>query len=264
MQKTPRRRGPDGWLPNQHGAWAMLVAPWSLGLAWALGAGRFEPELLVLFGFWMVGYFAFFATTLWLKSRFKRRYVPAILTYGACAAALGVVVVSLRPQWWGWVLVYLPVCGFALWLSWLRHERDVASGFATIAAACLLPVVMGSDGPWRLGGLPVLAALALVCFGYFFGTVLYVKTILRERGKPVWVLASLGWHVLCTFAALWLPPPLPAGWLVGFFAVVALRALVVPVLGPMRGRRVDVRRVGIWEFVTTTALLAVLLPSLLG
>lgn len=253
-----RAKGPArGWLPNQHGAWVMLVLPWLFGLAHAVGAGRFRIEQVVLFAFWMVGYFAFFAAGLWLKSRFKPRYVPALATYGAGAAALGLVLLVLAPRWWPWVLVFAPICSFALWLSWRRHERDVVSGLATIVAACLIPVVMG-------GWSQVPVAVALVCFGYFFGTVAYVKTVIRERGKPGWVAFSVAWHAACAVAVAWVPEPLPRWWLVAFFVAVAVRALLVPLLGPMRGRKVDVKLVGIWEIVTSAVLVAVMLPALLG
>lgn len=254
--KRARARS-KGWVPNQHGAWAMLVLPWVLGLGIVVGQGRFAVEHAVLFAFWMVGYFAFFAATLWLKSRFKPRYLPALATYGATAAVLGLVLLRLAPQWWVWVLAFAPICSFALWLAWKRQERDVVSGLATIVAACLIPVVMGGWGP-----VPV--ALALVCFGYFFGTVLYVKTVIRERGKPGWVAFSVAWHAACAVAVAWVPAPLPKWWLVAFFAAIALRALLVPLLGPMRCRRVDVKLVGIWEFVTSAALLAITLPALMG
>lgn len=234
----------------------MLVLPWALGLALLVGEGRFAFEQVVLFGFWMVGYFAFFAATLWLKSRFKPGYLPALATYAGAAGVLGVALLLLSPGWWPWILVFAPICGFALWLAWRRRERGLASGVATIAAACLLPLVMAGPGPVPL-------AVGLVCFGYFFGTVLYVKTVIRERGKPGWVVVSVVWHVACAVAVAWAPPPLPAWWLVAFFAVVTLRALLVPVLGPMRGRRTDVKLVGIWEFVTSVALLAIVVPALL-
>lgn len=254
--KRARARS-KGWVPNQHGAWAMLVLPWVLGLGIVVGQGRFAVEHAVLFAFWMVGYFAFFAATLWLKSRFKPAYVPALVTYSTAAGLLGVVLLVLAPWWLPWVLAFAPLCGFALWLAWQRRERDVVSGLATIAAACLLPLVMA--GPELVS-----IALALLCFGYFFGTVLYVKTVIRERGKPGWVAASVAWHAACAVAVVWVPAPLPTGWLVAFFVVITLRAFLVPALGPMSGRRVGVKKLGIWEFFTSAVLLAVLLPVLLG
>lgn len=242
----------------------MVVTPWVLGLAWAIGQGRFEPAHVVLFGFWMVGYFAFYAAGLWLKSRFRPRYRSAVLTYGSVSAVLGVVVLLLAPQWWSWVLVYVPICAFALWLSYQRRERDVVSGLATLVAACLLPVVMASGGITRIDGMPTLGVLAAICFGYFFGTVWYVKTVIRERGKPSWLVLSIAWHAACVVAALFVPAPLPTGWVVAFFVLLLLRAVLVAWLGPMSGRRPKVSILGIGEFVLTVILLLILVPTLVA
>lgn len=241
----------------------MLVVPWLLGALHAVGEDGLEAVHVVLLGFWMVGYFAFFAATQWLRSRRKPRYVPAVVTYCAAATPLGLAVLALRPQWWSWLLVYVPLCAVAMWLSSQRRERDVVSGLATLLAACGIPLVMGSDGLLRPGGLPELLAVATICFGYFFGTVFYVKTLIRERGRASWVVVSVAWHLACVVAALWLPEPLPSALVVVFFTVAALRALLVPGLWPMRGRRVRVSLVGVGEFVLSLGLVALLAPSLI-
>ena len=72
--RRTRRRRPPGWVPNQHGAWAMLAAPLLVG---TMATGPRWPHLL-LTAFWFAGYFAFFATTLWLKSRRRPRYLPPV------------------------------------------------------------------------------------------------------------------------------------------------------------------------------------------
>lgn len=260
-----RTPGPSkGWVPNQHGAWAFTVVPWLLGLAWAIGAGSVELVHFLLFAFWMVGYFCFFAASQWLKSHFKPRYVRAVATYGAAAGALGIWVLVLRPGWWSWILVFAPLTGYALWSSYARRERELVSGFVTILAATLIPVVMGSQALWAPGGMPTLAVVSAICLGYFFGTVLYVKTIIRERGKVTYVVASVAWHMVCSALALAVPAPLPAVWVTAFFLAMALRAALVAALGPMRGRRVSAKAVGIWEFVSTLALIAILVPGLVA
>lgn len=79
----------DGWVPQQHGAWAMLVVPYLLGAIGLVRSGGTGPRewvvLPLLFVTWMIGYFAFNAATLWLKARPRRRpaFVRPILTYGA-------------------------------------------------------------------------------------------------------------------------------------------------------------------------------------
>lgn len=44
--------------------------------------------------------------------------------------------------------------------------------------------------------------LSLALFGYFFGTVLHVKSLIRERGNSRIELASLLWHLAWTVATL--------------------------------------------------------------
>ncbi len=254
MSPRSRPRKSDGWVPNQHGAWAMLVTPWLLGLWWMASREPFEAGWVVLFVFWLTGYFAFFATTQWLKSHRKPRYLRAMATYAVTAGALGVVLLVLEPSWWSWVGVFAPLTGIALWLSWQRRERALLSGLATVAAASLLPLVLGSDGVTRVGQLPGLGVIAAVSFAYFFGTVLYVKTMIRERGEWPWVVASVVWHALAAATALLVPEPFSAGWLAAFFAVMAVRALALPLWGPMRGRTVTPKALGIGEIAATLLL----------
>ena len=70
-------------MPNQHGAWAMLASPLAVGIL-AGGPAWVHVPLTAL---WFVGYFAFFATSLWLKARRRPRYWPPVRAYGIAAAA---------------------------------------------------------------------------------------------------------------------------------------------------------------------------------
>ena len=153
--------------------------------------------------------------------------------------------------------------GIAFWMVMSRRERSVTSNLVTVAAAALIPLVMGSRSLFELGGLPELAVISAVCFGYFFGTMFYVKTIIRERGHLSWVVASVAWHLLWTVIAIFLP--VEGNWLlVMFFAAITVRAFLVPWLGPMRGRNVRARTIGIWEMVTSLVLAAVFTVVLMG
>ncbi len=253
------KRGSSGWMPNQHGAWAMLVVPWLLGFAWLVRNDGDIFSSVLLLACWMVGYFAFFTTSQWLRSRMKPRYLPALRTYAVAAGALAVSLLLLKPEWLSWGVVFAPLVTLSLWLSWRRRDRTLLSGASTVAAASLLPMVMVSDGLWPWTVLPEVVGISLVCFGYFFGTVLYVKTIIRERGNRGWVAASVAWHLVLVPAAFLLPDVLPRVLLASFFALMALRAWLVPWLGPLRGRNFSAKAVGIGEFVSTALLLGVLL-----
>lgn len=253
------KRGSRGWIPNQHGAWAMLVVPWLLGFAHVLREGGDIASALLLLAFWLVGYFAFFAVSQWLRSRFKPRYFPAVRAYAAATGVLGIGLLVLRPQWWTWVLVFAPLVAVSLWLAWRRRDRGLLSGATTVAAASLMPMVVGSEGLWPWSVPTELVGIAAVCFGYFFGTVLYVKTLIRERGSRGWVFASVGWHLACLAGALVLPGSLPRLAVASFFALMTARAWLVPWLGPLRGRNVSAKDAGMGEFAATALLLVVLL-----
>ncbi|MFI2752286.1 YwiC-like family protein [Cellulomonas sp. P22] len=253
-----RRRGP-GWVPNQHGAWAMLVAPFVVG---ALDSGptwRQVPLLLL----WLTGYLAFFAAGLWLRSRCKGRYWPPVRTYGVVTAALGAVVVALAPELLRWVPVYLPLLAVSLWCSWRRADRTYLNDGVTIVAACLMTVVVTALGshPAVGAGLPGAGwlpgagstrawLLAAVLATYFGGTVLYVKTLIRDRGDArVWA-ASAAYHVVACVAAFLVDP-----WVGALFAVLAVRAAVVP----RRWPGITPARIGAGEVVATITLAALLL-----
>jgi len=256
-----RKRGSSGWMPNQHGAWAMLVVPWLLGFSAVLRTGGSVVSSLLLLVTWLVGYFPFFALSQWLRSRMKPRFLPAVRTYAITAGVLGLGLMLLRPEWLSWGIVFAPLVALALRLSWRRRDRSLVSGVCTVAATSLLPMVMMSDGlwPWMIRSETV--GVSLVCFAYFFGTVLYVKTIIRKRGSLAWVAVSVAWHLLCVGASFALPEVLPRALLASFFGLMAARAWVVPWLGPLRGRNFSAKAVGIGEFGATVLLLAVLLTS---
>lgn len=261
MTRRPvrRKRGSNGWMPNQHGAWAMLVVPWLLGFTAVVRTGGPVASSLLLLAAWMVGYFAFFAISQWLRSRLKKRFFPAVRAYAVAAGVLGVGLLLLRPEWLSWGIVFAPLVAASLWLSWRRRDRSLLSGALTVAAASLLPMVMTSDGLWPWTVPPMMVGVSLICFGYFFGTVLYVKTIIRERGSRGWVTASVAWHLVCMLASFALPQTLPIPLIASFFALMAARAWLVPFFGPLRGRNFTAKSVGMGEFAATLLLLAVLL-----
>ncbi|MEL4505479.1 YwiC-like family protein [Luteococcus sp. H138] len=259
-------KGKAGWIPQQHGAWAMLVVPLvvGLGVRSRTGLPGWAWPLAVT---WLVGYFCFNACGLWLKAAARRRrtYLPAMLTYGAVSGVAGLATLALGgwPLLW-WLPVYLPLLGTALWLTSRRHERALLSGLCTVLAACLLAWILPFTTPgavWR-SGLGPTSWLAVGLFGYFFGTVFVVKTLIRERNKPGWVLASIGWHLGWTvLAALAWRLGAASPWWIVFFTVGALRAWALPWFGPRRGRLIRPGQVGALEVVLSLAVLAICLAA---
>lgn len=214
-----------GWVPRQHGAWAMLVVPYLAGLVMAQDARPFGPGDVTLGVTWLLGYFAYNAATLALKAPRTRRdrYYPAVVAYGAATLILGLMTLSLK-GWsllW-WVPVYAVLVSWALWLAASRRERTLQSGVLTVVASCGLMAVLqpwAAEDPTRWRDV----AAMLVLTAYFVGTVLHVKALIRERNDPTAARRSQAYHAVVGLVAV---AAVGAGWL-GWWWLTWAAALVV-------------------------------------
>ena len=242
---TRRKRRSPGWVPNQHGAWAMLVAPLLVG---ALAAGlRWSHLLLAVF--WGLGYFAFFATGLWLKSHRKARYLPPVRSYAVATAIAGAAVLVVQPDLLRWAPLFLPPLVVGLVASAQRNDRSLVSGVATAAGSCLMAPVaynLGGGTDWQRAWL-----MAAVLGAYFAGTVFYVKNLIRERDSRLHRWLSVGFHALATLGMLAVSP-----WAVALFAALTLRAALVPRLRPTP-KQAGIGEIGGTVLAALVALLAV-------
>jgi hypothetical protein len=226
----------------------MLAVPLLVGIV--LGGPTWAHVPLA--GLWFAGYFAFFATGLWLKSRFKARYWPPVRAYGIATVVPAVAVLLLRPDLLAWVPLFLPLVAVSLWSSYQRRERSLLNDGATVLAACLmLPVAFATGigptpGGW-LGGWPGTAlpdgvtglagigwpqvwAVFTLVLAYFAGTILYVKTLIRERGERSYLVASVVYHVVAGAVSAVALAGAGLAWqpAVVLFAALTARAVWVP------------------------------------
>ncbi|MEZ5089581.1 MAG: YwiC-like family protein [Micropruina sp.] len=247
MVAWPVERPRGGFEPARR-LGAMMAVPLIVGLAM-----RPQPALhpYLQAGCFVVGYFAFHAASQWLKStpRRRARYQAALATYLSGSAILGLgALASGGTAMLGWVPVFVALILPTLWLA--RQRRERAGDRRRADHGRRLP-----DDPGRRVRLPVQiiatwpdarsqVLIAGALFGYFFGTVLHVKSLIRERGNSRVEAASLSWHLAWTIAAL----PL-RGWTSGWawfalFAMATGRTVLLPRFGhgppaPSRADRRD-------------------------
>lgn len=257
--KVRRRKGISPWVPNQHGAWAMLISPAALGLIAGLVAWvRTDGSPLALLVFlavlvaWFFGYFAFFAFGLAVKARNPRRrsrYLKPVYVYGAVSLAGIAVALLLQPQLLWWALPFAPLVVIAVGETLRGRGRSTLSGVSTtVASALLYPALVGvgsgSVGAAAWAGMIFLAA-------YFSGTIPFVKSMIRERNNPRYLTGSICYHVLAVFAVLGLVLLAPVGWAAAVLMVTtALLALVRAVYVPVaahEGADWNARRLGMAE-----------------
>lgn len=224
----------------------MLATPLLVGIV----ASRPQAVHLPLTAFWFVGYLAFFALGLWLKSRRKSRYLPPVRAYGLLSALLGVLTLVLDPGLARWAPLFLVPLGVGLVASATRTERSLVSGLSTAIGSCLMAVVAydaGGGTDWAR-----IWTIAAVLAAYFGGTVVYVKTMIRERGSRAHYLLSLAWHALASVAMVAVSMPLTV-----IFVLLTVRAANFPRLG------LSPKQVGLIEIAATfaVALAALAMPG---
>lgn len=220
----------------------MLASPVVVGMVAASPRWVHLPLVLL----WFVGYLAFFAAGLWLRSGRRERYLRPVRAYALAPLPLGAVVLLVRPDLVVWVPLFAPLLVAGLWFSSRRQDRALASGLVMIVAAVLMtPVVYdaGDGTDWARAW-----TLTAVLGAYFVGTLFYVKTMIRERDSRTHFRLSVGYHVAVALAMAFV-----SWWLVALFGVLAARAAVLP------GRGLTPKQVGMGEIVANLAVVLVAL-----
>lgn len=274
-----RRHGISPWVPNQHGAWAMLISPAALGLVSGLvalpliDAPSLIPVLVLLAVLvaWFFGYFAFFAFGLAAKARNPQRragYLKPVYVYGAVSLAAIILALALQPPLMWWVVPFGPLVAIAVWETLQGRSRSALSGVSTVVASALLLPAMtavggGGGGPWEVPPIiwDCMAFLAL----YFSGTIPFVKTMIRERNNPRYLQISIGYHVVA-LVIVFVIAQLGGHWLAGSLAVLTMlvalgRAVYIP-WDARRGEKWTARRVGMAEIPVLLIACAAVLAAI--
>ena len=231
------------WLPNQHGAWAFVITPVAVG---AIISGFSALHFLLLLG-WLSAYCFNFYIGLtvkgWRRADRWQRYRSQQLVYGAVAAACATPILFQHPQLVALAPVLLAVFASNLWFIRSKNERAWLNDFLGVVAA----VLMGWLSVWLGAGELSAHHAAIIGFvgAYFAGTVWYVKTMIREKGKSGWLLLSRAWHLGVVITAAFSMP---------WFLLNAVPALARSWLLP--GRPLNPKQVGYIEVGLTLLVVA--------
>jgi hypothetical protein len=222
----------------------MLAGPLLVGV---LGGGVAWIHLPLAL-LWFLGYFAFFAAGLWLKSRRKARFRPPVLVYAAACVPLAAVVLALQPDLVRWAPAFVPFLAVGLVEAARRRDRSLLSGVATTLAGALMTAVAYDAGPgddWTRAWV-----LTAVMAGYYLGVLVHVKSLIRERRNPAYARASIGLHVVLTVAAALVGWPL---------AVVGVLLTARTALAPRLA--LSPKQVGLAELVLNVLVVVVALAT---
>ena len=228
----------------------MLLVPLLLGVA----ASRPSAWQLVLAGAALTGYLTSATLQAWSRARRPPEYRSPIVVYGAAFAVLGLLLIVTFPALLLSLVVVVPTAIVVFQGARPGTRRDLANSFAQVAQVLVLvPAAAYVSSDVDVWGI---AAYSAVATAYLVGTVLVVRSVLRERGNTSFAASSVSFHAVVTVLALVL---LPGGYaLLG--AGLTARAIALPVAQQRRASGVHPLRpilVGIVEIVASIAVVVV-------
>ena len=151
QEQIRRQPGRKAWVPNQHGAWSMLVLPPIVG--WVVGG--FSWVNLLFLPTWWGSYLTYWSWSQWLRTRSARKralIMLPLLVYTGWTASLALITLLVAPYLIQWAVPLAPLFVIALHQVWRGHERSLLSGLSTTTAASLMAAVTyslavrGDDG----------------------------------------------------------------------------------------------------------------------
>lgn len=223
-------------IPPQHGAWAFLLVP----VLSAFAVAGASPAGWAFCAAWVcaypVGYYAGRGLSARVRrgswTRLARRELRRALPWVVATTAFGAPLLWGRP----WLALAAAVLGLAWALGLLvaarRGERSLANDLLLVAqavAAVPLTVAVIAGLPAMTGEWAVATATCTVIVGaYLAGSVLHVKSLLREAGNAAYRGANVAWHAVLALAAGQSDP----WWTVAFVPALARSVLLRPGLRP--------------------------------
>ncbi|RKD21702.1 hypothetical protein BEP19_13805 [Ammoniphilus oxalaticus] len=222
-------------IPKQHGAWAMLIAPFVIGV----GACGFIGYHVPLFIGWTLLYLATYPILLAFKREDLRSYFRSILTY--LIPALLCLSVTLVYSWRLLLigLLMLPFFLVNLYYAKKNRERSFINGLCATVIFSIGGLASYYLGTGYLDNKAAIVWALSVLF--FTGSLFFVKSMIREKRNIMFRVISSGYHVLLLVISWALGVP----WLFFAFLPSTIRSTA------FYGKPLSIKGVGIVEVVNS-------------
>ncbi|WP_459911018.1 YwiC-like family protein [Desulfotomaculum defluvii] len=199
-------------LPKEHGAWAMLVVPFVVGVV------TNGPTWLHLPLF--IGGFFFYLSSYPLLMIIRNSNKTNIFGKWLAIYAITGAVFLLIPLYFHWELLALgllliPLSVLNLYFTKAKREREFVNNLSAIASLALGAVasMYVSVGAWTWEAFWAW----IYCVLFFAGSVFFVKSKIREKSNRSFLYCSWFYHCLLVFI-----PMINAQWLLSLAFVPSL------------------------------------------
>lgn len=226
------------YIPNQHGAWAMLIIPFLFGMFAA------EVRLMhaLLFAVWLLIYLFSYPFLQWIRTNNRKRFIRPLLLYGSLLVVFGGILLLLEPRLLLIGSLYLPFFLVNIYFARQNNERSFTNDLVAVLQFSSMVYVaywLGGGSDWIIA-----TKLFIISMVYFIGTVFYVKTMIREKNNAFFYKLSVLYHSvsIAIFAVVF-------HWSLLIPAVLLLvRAVVFP------KRKLKIMQIGISEILFSVTI----------
>lgn len=234
-------------ISNQYGAIVMALLPFVYGMLLASPVWAHFFLLLAWFSMYLLSY----PMLSLFKGKNMAEYKKWTIIYGVAAFLFALPAIFYNWQILFFIAAMFPFVLVSIYYTKKKDERNLLNDLAGIAIFALAG--MGSyyfsdrtfdEKIWWVALYPSL---------FFIGTTLYVKSMMRERKNPLYLKASIIFHMLCVLGCLFTQQYV----LSLAFVLALIRAIYLPT------KKLSVKQVGLIEFGTSAIFLIILLIATL-
>lgn len=230
-------------LPKQHGAWAMLLIPFLLGV---VKAGPSMIHIPLFLG-WFLLYLATYPILMVVKNKKRSFHIKWSLYYFVPAVLFLLVSVVLKFSLIYFGLSMLPFFVLNIYYAKKKQERALLNDISAILVFGIGGLSSYFAGADRIDGLAIILFICSILF--FLGSTFYVKTMIREKTNVVYKWVSWGFHFLLLIGFAFTEYPL----LAVAFVPSLLRAVF------FYGKPMSIVKVGIYEIINAVYFFIILL-----
>ncbi|QTM98346.1 hypothetical protein ERJ70_02850 [Sediminibacillus dalangtanensis] len=236
-------------LPKQHGAWAMLIIPFFLGSI----AGRFTFWHIPLFLGWLCLYLSSYPFIMvFKKKRNNSHYKKGAILFGLAA-----LLFLLPVLWTEWRLIFfgismLPLFWINIYFAKQKKERAFLNDVVAVVTFCIGGLASYFLGTGTIDQTAIV--LAAYNFLFFFGSIFYVKTMIRQKKNRQFLYFSWCYHLLLTIGLFFIV----GLWLAVAYFPSLLRAWLLP------GRTLSIKKIGILEILNSVFFFVLMLVTVLS
>ncbi|OIJ10157.1 hypothetical protein BKP35_13665 [Anaerobacillus arseniciselenatis] len=207
------------FIPREHGAWAMLIVPYLIGML--------ATEVTLVHWFFFIGVLAFYFASAPLltfvrQPKLLKTAVPSLFVYVLIGTIFTFPVLYLIPEIILISLFILPFFILNIVFAKLKKERLFINDLCAIIALSFLVVISYYIGSGTIEAITFI--LMTINIMFFTASVFHVKTLIRENGNKKFLMNSNVFHGFTVLIFVLLGMPMIAL----IFLISSLKAWMMP------------------------------------